>query len=292
MTTASWTTRGLLAWMTERFEAVEPEAPRRVAEMLLAHVIGCDRIRLYMEADRPATPDERERLRLLVRRALDHEPVQYLVGRASFYGTEFAVDGSTLIPQPCTEGLVERALAHLDALPADCVPRVADVATGTGNVAITIARLRPRATVVATDVAEAALDLARRNAAEQGVAERVELRAGDLLAPLAAERFDVLLANPPYVPDHEWEGGLVQPAVMKWIPERATRGGADGLRFVAPIVAGAAAHLAPGGLLAIEIAACTRDAVLALAERAPGLVEPRIERDDEGHDRFLVARGS
>src|SRR5262245_22866742 len=102
----TWTTRSLLAWMTDRFRAGGIDAPRVVAEMLLSHTLGCDRLRLYMESDRPAAPTERQVLRGLVQRALDHEPVQYLVGRAWFFSREFEVDRAVLIPRPCTEGLV------------------------------------------------------------------------------------------------------------------------------------------------------------------------------------------
>ncbi len=118
-TPATWTTRELLRWMTGNFESKGVDAPRVVSEMLLAHVLGCDRMRLYMEVDRQATEDERGRLRDLVRRAANHEPVQYLVGRASFFGFELAVNDSTLIPQPCTADLVTITLEYLAAQDAD-----------------------------------------------------------------------------------------------------------------------------------------------------------------------------
>lgn len=232
-----WTTRRLLAWTTDRFVAREVDAPRVVAELLLAHALGCDRMRLYMEADRPATTDELTALRVLVQQASDHVPVQFLVGRASFFGHEFLVDRSTMIPQPCTETLVAAVIEFLQAgnggrggEPA----RVADVGTGSGCIAISVARSEQNVRVVGTDVVPEALDLARRNAAALGVAGRVEFEEGSLLAPLrpfADERpFDVICANLPYIPDDEWESGQVQRAVREHVPARALRGGAGGSR--------------------------------------------------------------
>src|SRR3954466_2868002 len=116
-TTQPWTTRKLLAWMTERFTAKNVDSPRIVAEMLLSHVLGCERMRLYMEVDRPASPPELAQLRDLVARAANHEPVQYLVGHAWFFGKQFDVDRSTLIPRPCTETIVEHILQWLRVTP-------------------------------------------------------------------------------------------------------------------------------------------------------------------------------
>lgn len=322
--TDAWTNRRLLSWMTGRFETKQVDAARVVAEMLLAHVLGCDRMRLYMEADRPATPEELSSLRGLVQRAAAHEPVQYLVGRASFLGREFLVDASTMIPQPCTEDLVTTVLAccgadeHEEVEPdtaepdaagpdaaedaaADPAPTgrtrkrtveatIADLGTGSGCVAISLALQMPRARVVATDVVPAALDLARRNAERLGAVDRIDFRAGSLLAPLHAERFDVLCGNLPYIPDTEWDAGQVQQSVRDHVPATALRGGADGLDFIRPVIAAAGAHLAPGGHLVLEIAHCQREAVLGLVQEAPDLTGGRVAKDHEGMWRVLVGR--
>ncbi len=314
-----WTTRRLLAWMTRRFEEKEVDAARVVAEMLLAHVLGCQRMRLYMEADRPATADELDALRDLARRASAHEPVQYLVGRTSFLGRDFLVDTSSMIPQPCTEDLVTTVLAccgadereEVELVPddagddgapdearvpatvtrrADPAVTVADLGTGGGCIAISLALQMPRARVVATDLVPAALDLARRNADRFGVASRIDFRLGSLLDPLGPDRFDVVCGNLPYIPDTEWDAGQVQASVREYVPASALRGGADGLAFIRPVIAGAGAHLVPGGHLVLEIADCQRDAALALVETAPELTGGRVERDHEGFWRVLVAR--
>ncbi|MHC4947387.1 MAG: peptide chain release factor N(5)-glutamine methyltransferase [Planctomycetota bacterium] len=289
-----WTTRELLAWMATSFRDHGIESPRLVAEHLLAHVLGCERMRLYMEVDRPASPDEREALRSLVRRALRHEPVQYLVGHWGFFGLEIEVAPSTLIPRPSTEVLVEQVLEHLGRRPdAAGPPAIVEIGTGTGCVAVSLAVRRPDARIVATDIVPDALELAGRNADRHAVGDRVERRLGPLYEPLAGpaggERFDVVCANPPYVSDAEWPD--LEPIVREHEPASALRGGADGLDVIRPLVAGAPDHLRPGGLLALEIGHAQRDPALALAAAA-GLREAEVVRDYDGLWRVLLARGA
>jgi release factor glutamine methyltransferase len=293
-----WTTRRLIAWMIEHFAGRGVDAPRHVAELLLAHVLDCERLRLYMEVDRPASPAELDRLRNLVRRASNHEPVQYLVGRAAFFGHEFLIDRSTQIPQPCTEDLVsavidfcrEQASARGDSAVHGL--RIADIGTGSGCIAISLALHLPDARVVATDISAEALDLARRNAERFAVADRIELRNGSLFDPILvdATAFDVICSNPPYIPDAEWSGEEVQRGVREFTPDRAVRGGPDGLDLIRPLIAGAGTLLRPAGLLAIEIADCQREAVIDLVSAAQDLIEPRVSRDGDGLWRLLTAR--
>jgi release factor glutamine methyltransferase len=295
--TRPWTTRDLLQWMSERFASREMDSPRLVAELLLSHVLACERMRLYMEADRPASPEELRQLRELVIRADRQEPVQYLVGRTAFFGREFLVDRSTQIPQPCTEELLSLVIdwwrarkSESDAGPGR--PRIADIGTGSGCMAISLALQFPEARIVATDLSSDALELAARNAARHAVSERVELREGSLFEPFRGHEeaaFDVIASNPPYIPDHEWEGGDVEPGVKKYVPSGALRGGRDGLDVIRPLVADSAEYLRPGGLLVIEIADCQRDGVLELVERTPRLVNTATRRDHDGFWRFLIA---
>lgn len=286
-----WTTRDLLQWTSGHFREKGVESPRVCAEMLLAHVLGCERMRLYMEVDRPASPDELARFRDMVARAARHEPVQYLVGHAWFYSRKFDVDASTLIPRPSTETLVEAAIGHLRDRAIES-PRVLDLCTGTGCVAVSIAAQLPGATLVATDVVPEALALAARNAAAAKVAERIEFRLGSLWTPIVAadggvERFDVICANPPYISDTEWAD--VPPNVKDHEPASALRGGTDGMAFVRPIVAGAGRHLRDGGVLLVEIAASQESAALAAASAATELCNPAVRRDHEDLPRVLVA---
>lgn len=295
--TETWTTRKLLAWMSEAFTRNKLDSPRLFAELLLAHVLGCDRLKLYMDADRPASDLERQTLRELVGRALKHEPVQYLVGEAWFYGLPLHVDRRVLVPRPSTETIVEQVLQHARAEPGFggktgegvCF---ADIGTGSGAIALVLLKNMPEARALAADVSPDALEVARRNAQRHGLADRVEFLHGDLLSPLqdhpAGRELHYVVSNPPYIPDAEWDA--VEPNVKDYEPHAALRGGADGLRFVRPIIEQAPAFIRPRGLLLVEIAAATAPSVLELAKAHPMLEMPRIEQDLDGLPRVLVAR--
>jgi release factor glutamine methyltransferase len=276
--------------MTEHFQAKSIDSPRLVAEMLLSHVIGCERMRLYMEVDRPASPDERERLRELVQRASQHEPVQYLVGHAWFFSRDLEVNRSTLIPRSCTESLVEHVLQwHRASNRSNML--IADIGTGTGCIAISLAAQIKDARVVATDVIPEALELAKRNATRHNVADRIEFRAGSLLEPLhhgpPGRRFDLIVSNPPYIPENEWAD--VEPNVKEYEPASALRGGVDGLDYIRPLVQGAGKLLAEDGQLVIEIASVQRQHVVQLA-KASGFGNCIVLKDDEDKWRVLVAQ--
>jgi len=283
--------------MSEAFTRQKLDSPRLFAELLMAHVLGCDRLKLYMEADRMASPLERQTLRDLVGRALKHEPVQYLVQEAWFFGLPFTVNPKVLIPRPSTETIVEQVLMHTRAEPGFggktgegiCF---ADLCTGSGCIAVALLKNLPAARCLATDISRDAIDIAVSNAKRHGVADRVEFLQGDLLSPLldhpAGRDLHYLLSNPPYIPDSEWDS--VEPNVKEHEPHTALRGGVTGLDFVRPIIEGAAPRLRPGGLLLVEVAAATAPTVLDLAKSQPDLEAARIEKDFEGLPRVLVAR--
>ena len=276
--------------MTGHFKAKGIDSPRVIAEMLLSHVIGCERMRLYMEVDRPADPAELASLRELAARAARHEPAQYLVGHAWFFSLEYAVSRGVLIPRPCTETLVEYVIRWCRAAPGHAEPLIADIGTGSGCIAIALATQLPGARVVATDVSEEALAVARRNAATHGVADRIEFRRGPGFEPLAGgpgADYDVICSNPPYIDDDQWQS--VGANVKDYEPETALRGGADGLAVIRPIIAGAAALLRTGGRLVVEIADSHHDVVKELVEQTAGLTEPVVLKDHEGLWRVLGA---
>ncbi len=283
--------------MNDAFTKHGLDSPRLSAELLMSHVLGCDRLRLYMEADRPATPLDRENLRVLVGRALKHEPVQYLVGEAWFFGLPLHVDRTVLVPRPSTETIVERVLLHARAEPGfggktgEGVT-LADIGTGSGCIAIALLKNLAHARAVGTDASAEALAIARRNAERHRVADRLDLLQGNLIDPLldhpAGHNLHYLVSNPPYIPDHEWAD--VPANVKDYEPHAALRGGPDGLRFVRPLVELAPERLRPGGLLLVEIAASTAAAVLDLAKAHPYLESARIEPDFEGLPRVLIAR--
>lgn len=301
-TEGPWTTRRLLPWITSFLTERSVDSPRVCAELLLGHVLGCERTRLYMEVDRPASPTELAQLRELVKRAGQQEPVQYLVGETWFHARPFFVDRSTLIPRPATETLVEHAVAWARARGATV--RALDLCTGSGCVAVSVvaALVTPRrgtmeppvapldARVVATDLVPAAVDLAIRNAERHGVRDRIDFRVGDLHGPLRPDEagsFDLVLANPPYIPDAEF--AACAPNVRDHEPPTALRGGPDGLRVVEPLVRGAARWLQPGGRLLVEIAASQGASARRLVESCEGLRFVSVDRDHEGLDRVLVA---
>ena len=299
----TWTTRELLGWMTKAFEAKDLDSPRRMAEMLLAHIIGCDRLRLYMDTDRPATPIERETLRDLVRRALNHEPIQYLVGEESFFGMTFHVDKRVLIPRPSTQTLIDEVLNHARKNPDDRTLResdagvgmmIADVCTGSGCIAAALAKNLPGARVIASDLSEEALEVAQLNITRHELDERVDLVQGDLLEPIFAHpvagqkgALHYLCSNPPYIPDHEWAD--VEPNVKDHEPTMALRAERDGMAFIERLIDRGPELLREGGMLLIEIAACNATACLQLASDHPHLDRARIAKDSDGYDRIMIA---
>jgi len=290
-----WTTRTLLEWMTGAFREKDIDSPRLCAELLVAHVIGCERLRLYTEADRPASELERDHLRSLVSRALKHEPVQYLVGEGWFFSLPFKVDRRVLIPRPSSESIVENLLQTFRAEPG-LAPGgsavIADICTGSGCLAIALLKNLPNARAIAADLSTEALEVAALNAEKHRVSDRIELLSGDLLAPLethpAAHSLHAIVSNPPYIPDHEWE--TVAPNVKDFEPESALRAGDDGMKFVAPLIERAPAMLRPDGVLLVEIASCTAEDTLKQARQNKMLRDARIIDDWEGLPRVLSAR--
>lgn len=234
------------------------------AHVIVAHLLGVDRAYLAANPMRVLTETEDARIDTLVaRRALGH-PVAHLLEQREFYGRMFAINSDVLIPRPETETLVEAALDRLSSRPSPLAPRLLDLGTGSGAVAITLASERPEAAVTATDASEGALDIARRNAEALGA--RVELVHGSWYAPLAGRRFDLIVSNPPYVAardPHLGQGDL------RFEPQQAlTDGSADGLDSIRAIVSGAGAHLEPGGWLIVEHGYDQREAVAALLQAA------------------------
>lgn len=280
----TWTVRKVLTWTTGHFEKKDVDAPRLTAELLLGHVLGCSRVRLYVDLDRPLSAEELATYRGLINRRVQGEPTQYLVGEKHFYNRTFVVDERVLIPRPETELLVDEVLQHL---PLKTPSRVLDLCTGSGCIALSIAAERPYASVWAVDISKDALEVARLNAERLGVGPRVTLRVGDLFRGLPEDaRFDVIVSNPPYVATGELAG--LQREVQRE-PKLALDGGDDGLDLVRRLVAEAPGWLRPGGHLAMEIGENQGPATLALL-RSAGFEDARIVRDLERHDRFAWGR--
>jgi release factor glutamine methyltransferase len=244
-------------------------SPRLDAELLAAQALKLRRIDVYLQFDRPLEEEQLGAIRELVRRRGDGEPVAHITGEREFHGRTFTVSPDVLIPRPETETLVGLAIAEaLRRAPGGEGLRIADVATGSGCIAVTLAAELPGAKVTATDVSEAALGIARANATRHGVADRVELVHGSWCAPLAERRFDIVVANPPYIPTQELAG--LGRDVRDHEPALALDGGADGLDAYRALLPSIATVLAAGGWSALEIDTRAAERVSALAVEALG----------------------
>jgi release factor glutamine methyltransferase len=254
----AWTPLGVLDWTTQRFTEAGITAARLEAQILLAHVLGCTRMQLYTGFDKPLADAELASYRGLIKRRLAGEPVSYLVGETEFWGMPFHVEPSVLVPRPDTETVIEVARVARPDRAAPC--RILDLCTGSGVIAVSLAREYPAAQVVATELSPAAAALARRNALRNAVADRVDVRDGDLFAPVRGERFDLIAANPPYIASPVIP--TLSPEVRRE-PMIALDGGPDGLAFYDRICAEAHEHLAPGGAIVLEHGFDQADAVAA-----------------------------
>ena len=278
---ATWTVLDVVRWTTARFAERAIATPRLDAELLVAQVLSLPRVQLYVQFERVLSPDELAVLRDLIKRRQGGESVAYLTGRKEFWKLEFTVDARVLVPRPDTETLVEEALARLGPGGAGA-PRIADVGTGSGALAITLAKLRTDAAVFASDASAAALEVARANAERLGVA--VTFVEGDLGAPLTPHApFTLIVANLPYIPS----GDLAAlPADVRSEPALALDGGADGLDLVRRLVGEAPGLLASGGVLALEIGAGQAEATRALLQAA-GFTDVQVRKDLASVERVV-----
>jgi len=280
-----WTIESLLRWAMDDFRARGIESPRLDAELLLARALGATRIQLIVDAKRPLAPEELGRMREMVRRRRAREPIAYILGEREFYGRMFRVDARVLVPRPDTETLVDVALARTRAVSMSM--RALDLCTGSGCVAITLARERPTACVYASDVSPDALAVARENALRLG-AYNVAFRQGDLFAAVdPALRFDLVTANPPYIPSGDL--ATLQLDVRDHEPRLALDGGADGLTLLRRVVAEAPARLVPGGVLAVEVGAGEAPVVAGLFEQAAAFSGVAVQRDYARIERVVSA---
>lgn len=279
----SWTVARLLEWTTGRFKERGIDSPRLEAEILLACALGIRRIDLYVRHDQIVDDAGRARFRDMVRRRQEGCPTAHIVGKKEFYSLDFAVSPATLIPRPDTELLVDEALRQAKPLTD---PLIADIGTGTGCVAVALAHRLPKARIVAVDISPEALETARGNATRLGVADRVDFRLGDLLAPLAGLRPDLIVSNPPYIPTNDIAG--LDPGVRDHEPALALDGGPDGLRVIERLAEQALSLLAPGGRLLVEIGAGQEEGTRGVLTRAGFTVES-VRKDGGGHPRVVRA---
>lgn len=263
------------------------ESPRLQIELLLAHVLKMARMKLYLNFERVLTEAEMAELRELVRRRASREPLQHIVGTASFCGLEIKVNKNVLVPRPETELLAESAWRFLLSN-GDTSPRFLDFGTGTGCLAFAVATKCPAAEIHAVDVSPAALEVARENALALGLSSRIHFHEGDGFAPLpAALKLHLLAANPPYIPSDEIAG--LEPEVREHDPRLALDGGEDGLDFYRRLATEAGSRLAPEGRLMAEFGD-GQAAPIAELFAAHGWVIDAVEKDYSRRERFLIAR--
>lgn len=281
-----WTILRVLEWTTDYFRRKAIEQPRSNAEVLLAHVLGRDRLQLYLTYDQPLAPGELAQYREAIRRRAAREPTQYITGRKEFWSMELEVTPSVLIPRPETELLVEKALELLKG----STKHVLDLGTGSGAIAIALARECPLLRIVATDRSREALQVARRNALRHQLAHRISFVAGDLFSCFSPSRptFDVIVSNPPYLSDSDYD--QLAPEVRDHEPKGALWGGEDGLAAIRLILAGAFSHLGEGGSLLLEIGAGQSERIQNMPELdfTDKMVE--LYRDYSGVERILHIR--
>jgi release factor glutamine methyltransferase len=245
---ASWTTLKVLEWTAGRFAEAGIQSARFEAQVLLAHVLGCTRVQLYTGFDRPMEEPELAAYRGLIKRRLGGEPMAYLIGEQEFWSMPFWVDSTVLIPRRDTETVIELVLEQLPDRSA--ARTVVDLCTGSGCIAVVLARELLGARVVATDISERACELARRNAQRNGMGDRVDVRTGDLLGAVAdVLPADVLVANAPYVATGDLAGLAAE---VKKEPRLALDGGADGLDVIRRIIDASPDAVRTDGLVALE----------------------------------------
>ena len=282
-TDAPWTIGRLLDWTTQFLHNKGVESARLDAQLLLAHALGCTRMALYTRYTEEPSEAERVRYRELVQQRVKGSPVAYLLGRKEFFLLEFEVGPQVLVPRPDTETLVTEALMLLKPLIA---PRVFDVGTGSGCIALSIAHEHKSAIVTAGDISREALEVARRNAAKHQLTERVRFVEGDLFAAVAGEKFDLIVSNPPYIRT----GDLAELAPeVRQEPRLALDGGPTGLAVIDRLVYEAAGYLEPGGHLMLEIGH-DQDAEVRQRLALHDWEFVKTVQDRSGHARVVVAR--
>lgn len=284
-----WTIQKLLNWTTEYFTEKALDSPRLSAELLLSYVLTMRRIELYTQFDKPVTSRQLGKLHNLVKRAGQHEPIAYLIGKIEFYSLEMDISPDCLIPRPETELLTERAIELLRTRTGRQF--VCDLCTGSGCIAIAIAKNFPDARIIATDISDAALTVAAKNVEKHHLNESIELLSGDLFDPLIpqldVDKFDLIVCNPPYVSAPEFEN--LDKNVKDYQPRLALLAGEDGLGIYRRIVDKIDEFLKPGAALMLEIGYSQGKAVRQLLEQAGCFGEVKIEKDFQNNDRIAIA---
>tara|TARA_R110002095_G_scaffold150422_1_gene130048 strand:+ start:141183 stop:142100 length:918 start_codon:yes stop_codon:yes gene_type:complete len=282
----SWTVRRILDWTTAHLTKHGSDSPRLDAEVLLSYARNCERIRLYTNYQDEVSEQERSLMRALVQRRAKSEPVAYLVGNREFFGLDFYVDSNVLVPRPDTETLVMELVDEAQKLPS---PSILDLCTGSGCIAIAAARNCAKASFLATDISERALEIAQKNAESNTLSDKIQFLLSDCFEKLPAGTvFDIIVSNPPYIPDAEIES--LDADVRQHEPRLALAGGTDGLDFYRKIIAEAPRYLKEAGVLMLEFSPEQETSLKALFEESGEYGDVRVKADLAGRARVMISQ--
>lgn len=279
-----WTIGEVLQWTAQFFGDKGIHNFRLDAEVLLAHVLKTDRLRLYVDFHKPLQPEELSTYRTLIKQRTQRIPVAYLTGNKEFMGLSFYVCPAVLIPRSDTEILVETILARINQ---EEQVKIVDVGSGSGAIIISLLKNRLHALGIAVDISKEALDVVQKNAFQHDVAERLRLVHGDLLEPVCSEKVDIIVSNPPYIPTKDIKG--LQQEVQNE-PVIALDGGTDGLNYYRKLIEQSQAVLMIGGILAFEVGIGQADQVAKLIRETSVYTDIEVIKDYSGIERVVIGR--
>jgi release factor glutamine methyltransferase len=280
---SKWTVRDVLNWTRDYFEKAGIVQPRLEAEILLAHALDVDRLHLYLNPDKPLTLEERESYREIIKQRGTGKPLQQLTGKTSFFGLPFEVGNHTFIPRPETEELVDWIL---QIAPRDRDIDCLDLGTGSGVIAVCLARFLPLSRVTAVDISDEALQLAQKNAEINDVSDKITFLESDWFKALDG-KFDLIVANPPYVASEEFN--RLPKEVLQYEPQSALNGGRNGLEQLEAIIGQLPHHMRAASIAFLEIGDGQGKTVVTQLEQC-GFLEAELQTDLAGHERFVIAR--
>lgn len=286
---SQWTILKILEWATSYFKSNQIDSPRLTVEILLAHVLGVERIRLYTDFDRPLNAEELSHLKKLIKRRLNREPVAYIIGKKEFFALEFSVSPDVLIPRPETEFLVEEALRHLPEEGFLQPMKIIDMGTGSGVIIVSIAANRPGHQFFASDASFSAIQIAKANAKKNAL-NNIRFFAGNWFSTLNPSEceFDMIVSNPPYIPAGEVE--KLAPEISEYEPKSALQAGVDGMKEIQALIASAPDYLKTNGIMMLEIGHDQRSRVEEMILSQSCWRLEKFIKDYGGHDRVAVMR--
>ena len=288
----NWIIKDLLPISIDFLKEKSIESPRLCAEILLAHQLNTDRLKLYLEYDQPVGEKDLNQYRSMIKRLIDGEPVQYITGIQEFWSMDFIVDSSVLIPRSETEILVEQALRIYNEEYIDKNPEISflDIGTGSGAIAIAIASELEKVKISAVDISAKALDTAKLNAAKHGMKNRIRFYEGDLFDPFESDHqtFDIILSNPPYVTERDYES--LPKKIKEFEPRLALESGEDGLYHIRKMLEMAPEFLNPEGWLMLEMDSRQTDSAIRIITDNDEYTAGQVIKDYNNKERVVIAR--